>query len=76
MYNVTMKKSWYIEGYTQNGAAYCRECVAETLSDEAFSSPYCVESHEDFKPIFASDIDSEELEELYCEYCFEALVKE
>ena len=68
-----MKKAWYIEGYTQQGATYCRSCVAETLNDESFSEPYCVESHEDFTPIFASDIDGDELEEMYCEYCFEPL---
>ena len=73
MYSMSLKKSWYIEGYSQGGAAYCRDCVAETLSDESFADPYCVESHEDFKPIFSSDIDSDELEDMYCEYCFSNL---
>jgi hypothetical protein len=68
-----MKKAWYIEGYTLNGAAYCRDCVAETLSDSSYSDPYTTDETESFTPIFASDIDSDELEELYCEYCFESL---
>lgn len=68
-----MKKAWYIEGYTNSGAAYCRGCVAETLDDTTFNDPYTTDEHEDFKPIFASDIDADELENLYCEYCFESL---
>lgn len=68
-----MKKSWYIEGYTLHGAIYCRNCVAETLDDEAFSDPYPTSEHSDFKPIFASDVEAAELEEMYCEYCFEPL---
>lgn len=65
-----LKKSWYIEGYTMGGGAYCRECVAETLSDDDFRDPYCTATHPSFTPIFASDIESDELEELNCEYCF------
>ena len=68
-----LKKAWYIEGYTNQGATYCRECIGETLNDESFSNPYTTESHEDFTPIFASDVSSEELEEMYCEYCFQPL---
>lgn len=67
------KKAWFIEGYTNNGGVYCRNCIAETLNDETFNDPYCVEEHDDFTPIFASDVSSDELEEMYCEYCFEAL---
>jgi hypothetical protein len=70
-----MKKSWFIEGYTLNGAAYCRECVSETLNDNSFSNPYVTDEPHPFTPIFASDIEQEELEELYCEYCFESLTK-
>lgn len=73
MYNMTLKKAWYIEGYTQNGATYCRECVAETLNDDSFRNAYCVEEDISFAPIFASDIDSDELADMYCEYCFEPL---
>lgn len=74
MYNsVMMKKAWYIEGYTMQGAAYCRDCVAETLNDESFSDPYVTDEHPNFTPIFASDIETDELEEMYCEYCFESL---
>ena len=73
MYTTHMKKAWYIEGYTLNGAAYCRDCVSETLNDNSYSDPYTTDEAESFTPIFASDIDSEELEELYCEYCFESL---
>lgn len=68
-----LKKAWYIEGYTMGGGAYCRDCVAETLSDSDFSDPYCTSVHPSFSPIFASDIESEELEELNCEYCFGSL---
>ena len=63
-------KSWYILGYTQGGAAYCRECVAETLGDEGFRDPYITDEHDDWKPIFLSDIEDNEY---YCEYCFEEL---
>lgn len=73
MYTTHMKKAWYIEGYTLNGAAYCRECVAETLDDKTYSDPYTTDGAYSFTPIFASDIDEDELEELYCEYCFESL---
>lgn len=73
MYYMTLKKSWYIEGYTQQGAVYCRNCVAETLEDEIFSDPYCVEEHSDFSPIFASDVTDDELADMYCEYCFDPL---
>ena len=68
-----MKKAWYIEGYTMKGAVYCRQCVAETLEDDSFCNPYTQDEHESFTPIFASDIESEELEDMYCEYCFESL---
>lgn len=73
MYYMFMKKSWYIEGYTMDGAAYCRECVAETLNDKSYNDPYCLDETESFKPIFVSDIDSDELEDLMCEYCFGGL---
>ena len=69
----SMKKAWYIEGYTANGATYCRDCFAETLGDESLSNPYTQDEVNGWTPIFASDVSSEELEELYCEYCFEAL---
>lgn len=67
----TMKKSWYIEAYTQSGAFYCRECVADTLKDDDFRDPYCTVEHDDFSPVFSSDIDTDYLDEPYCEYCFE-----
>ena len=73
MYYMSLKKAWYIEGYTMNGGAYCRDCVAETLNDSTFSDPYCVDEHDSFTPIFASDIDSDELADMYCEYCFDPL---
>ena len=73
MYNLYMKKSWYIEGYTMNGATYCRNCVAETLNDESFSDPYVTAEAGPFKPVFASDVDADELEDMWCEYCFEGL---
>lgn len=74
MYNSSvMKKAWYIEGYTMNGATYCRDCVAETLNDELLADPYSVDDAGSFNPIFASDVDSDELEEMYCEYCFNSL---
>jgi hypothetical protein len=73
MWYMTLKKAWYIEGYTQSGSAYCRECVAETLDDDLFRDPYCVEEDVSFTPIFSSDISSDELADMYCEYCFEPL---
>ena len=73
MYYMTLKKAWYIEGYTMSGGAYCRNCVAETLGDNSFNDPYTLLENSNFTPIFASDIDSDELEEMYCEYCFDPL---
>lgn len=70
-----LKKSWYIEGYTLNGAAYCRDCVAETLNDDSLSDPYTTDEANPFKPVFASDVEREELEDMWCEYCFESLAK-
>jgi hypothetical protein len=68
-----MKKAWYIEGYTMGGNTYCRNCVAETLNDDSFCDPYTTDEHAWWTPIFASDVDTSELEEMYCEYCFEPL---
>ena len=64
-----LKKSWYIEAYSQNGAVYCRDCVAETLSDEDFSDPYNLTEDDSFSPIFNSDLE-EFSDGLACEYCF------
>ena len=69
MYNIAMKKAWHIEGYTFKGQALCRECVAETLDDESFLDPYYPNEHEQFSPIFASDLE----DELSCEYCWKEL---
>ena len=71
----SMKKAWYIEGYTMNGATYCRDCLAESLDDESLSNPYTQDDIPGWTPIFASDVTAEELEDLYCEYCFEPLDK-
>lgn len=68
-----LKKAWYIEGYTMDGGAYCRSCVAETLEDPDYADPYCIDENDSFKPIFASDIEGYELEDLVCEYCFGSL---
>jgi hypothetical protein len=73
MYNMTFKKSWYIEGYTNVGATYCRDCVADTLEDESFRNPYCVVEDINFTPIFTDYYDADEIAEMYCEYCFEPL---
>jgi hypothetical protein len=74
MYNSTMmKKAWHIEGYTMQGAVYCRDCVAETLNDDSFCDPYVLDESQPFTPIFASDVETEELEEMYCEHCFHSL---
>ena len=64
-------KTWYILGYTQQGAAYCRACVAETLEDPGFEDPYIVDEHKDFTPIFLDQLEAGY--ELMCEYCFEEL---
>ena len=64
------KKAWYIEGYTMDGAVYCRECVAETLNDESFNDPYTTTEDASFTPIFTSDLDIYREDGLECEYCF------
>jgi hypothetical protein len=64
-----MKKTWYIEAYTQQGAVYCRECVADTLNDESFLDPYTNDEVDSFSPIFADQIDGFS-DGLACEYCF------
>lgn len=76
MYYSTMKKSWYIEAYTFNGAVLCRQCVADTLNDEGFADPYNLDEHENFKPMFASDVDYEELAGMICDYCYEEIIPE
>ena len=76
MYYSTMKKSWYIEAYTFNGAVLCRQCVADTLNDEGFADPYNLDEHESFKPMFASDIDYKELAGMICDYCYEEVIPE
>lgn len=68
-YGKSMKKTWYIEAYTQNGAVYCRECVAETLDDESFLDPYTNDEVDSFTPIFNDQIDGFS-DGLSCEYCF------
>jgi hypothetical protein len=67
-----MKKTWYIEAYTQNGATYCRNCVAETLSDEDFIDPYNLTEDDSFTPIFADQLDAFD-GGIDCEYCFEVI---
>ena len=62
------KKAWYIEGYTMNGAAYCRDCVADTLRDDTFRDPYNLDEHDDFTPIFSSDMSEDD--GMMCEHCF------
>ena len=69
MYNLSMKKAWYIEGYTFKGQVLCRECVSETLDSETFLDPYTNDEHEQFAPIFTSDLD----EELECDYCWKEI---
>lgn len=71
----SMKKAWYIEGYTMGGNTYCRDCVAETLNDDSFRNPYTNDEDSYWTPIFNSDVDISELEEMYCEYCFDPLDK-
>lgn len=68
-YVLFMKKTWYIEAYTNSGAVYCRDCVAETLGDDAFIDPLTLDEHESFTPIFADQI-KEFTDGLACEYCF------
>lgn len=71
---MTMKKAWFIEGYTMNGNTYCRSCVADTYDEEELNDPYNnVSDGLAFTPFFASDVSQDELEEMYCEYCFEPL---
>ena len=71
---MTMKKAWFIEGYTMNGNTYCRSCVADIYDDDELNDPYNnVSDGISFTPMFASDVSQDELEEMYCEYCFEAL---
>ena len=69
MYNTSMRKAWYILGYTFNGGYLCRECASETLNDDSFLDPYTADEHDDFGPIFHSDVD----EELECDYCWKEL---
>lgn len=69
----TLKKSWYIEAYTHEGGAYCRNCVAEITEDSDYANPYLVVEIDGYTPIFASDIEQEELEQMICEHCFEEL---
>lgn len=70
---MTLKKAWYIEGYTMNGNTYCRSCIADTYDDEELNDPYNTVEDIVFTPIFASDVSQDELELMYCEYCFESL---
>ena len=71
---MTLKKAWYIEGYTRNGDIYCRSCIADTYDEEELHDPYTDLSEGlAFTPIFASDVSQEELDEMYCEYCFDQL---
>lgn len=62
------KKSWYIEAYRFNGGIYCRDCVADTLSDDAFRDPETAVGHDDFDPIFS--LDNYREDGLECDYCF------
>lgn len=64
-----LKKSWYIEAYTNGGAVYCRECVADTLGDNSFNDPYTNDEHSSFTPVFADQL-SDFSDGLSCEYCF------
>ena len=68
-YVFPMKKTWFIEAYINNGAVYCRNCVAETLNDDTFIDPLTLDEHESFSPIFADQI-REFTDGLGCEYCF------
>ena len=70
---MTLKKAWYIEGYTKNGDIYCRSCIADTYKDDSYNDPYNVDDDIPFTPIFSSDVSQDELDEMYCEYCFESL---
>ena len=69
MYNAFMRKAWYITGYTLRGEVLCRQCVSETLDDDAFLDPYTPDEHDDFTPIFSSDMN----DELECDYCWNPL---
>lgn len=66
-------KSWFIVGYSQKGATYCRSCVAETLKDDEFADPYCNTEHDDFTPMFLSDVNATDLSDMYCEWCLDDL---
>lgn len=64
------KKSWHVEGYTFNGGVYCRDCVADTLTDDSFRDPYTTNEHDDFTPIFTDTLDNFREDGLECDYCF------
>ena len=68
-----LKKSGYIEAYTNEGGVFCRTCVAEILEDVEFEDPYCNSVDDDYTPVFASDVEQHELEEMVCEHCFQEL---
>lgn len=63
-------KAWGVVAYTNEGAVYCRDCVAEFLEDKEFSYEYPNTEHDDYPPIFSSDLDNFREDGLECEYCY------
>jgi len=64
-YYGTLKKAWFIEGYTLDGATLCRKCASNRTGVEGLIDPYTLEVVENCSPIFASDFDGR----LWCEAC-------